>query len=149
MALLGRRGALFTDIVIEIFRLNRLLLDAGDQVSAPAGLTSARWQVMGVVEHGPSSVSDVARTMGLKRQSVQETANTLAREGLVEWTVNPRHRRAKLLKLTRRGRKAMRIVIARHADWANATATVHDQRSLADALAGLRALRTTLEGAVP
>ena len=83
MSRLTRRGELFTEIVLEVFRLNRLLLDAGDELTAPVGLTSARWQVLGIVEHGPASVAQVARAMGLARQSVQETANGLE-EPIVE-----------------------------------------------------------------
>lgn len=146
MISLGTRALLFSEIVLEVFRLNRLLLDAGDAVAAPAGLTSARWQVLGVVEHGPASVADVARTMGLKRQSVQEVANGLAESELVEWIENPKHRRAKLLKLTRKGTKAMEIVSARHAEWANTIAAEHPQKSLDAALSTLRALRRSLEG---
>lgn len=142
---LGRRGALFTEIVLEVFRLNRLLLDAGDELAAPAGLTSARWQVLGVVEHGPASVAQVARTMGLTRQSVQQTANSLAREGLSEWVENPRHRRAKLIRLTSEGREALDAVVSRHAAWANGIAREHRQNALESSLAQLRALRASLE----
>jgi DNA-binding MarR family transcriptional regulator len=97
---LTRRGELFTEIVLETFRLNRLLLDAGDELTAPVGLTSARWQVLGIVEHGPAPVAQISRAMGLKRQSVRETANGLEAERFIEFAPNPRHRRAKLLVMT-------------------------------------------------
>ncbi|HEX6272766.1 MAG TPA: MarR family transcriptional regulator [Polyangiaceae bacterium] len=146
MSKLGRRGALFTGLVLEVFKLNRLLLDAGDAVAAPAGLTSARWQVLGVVEHGPVSVADVARTMGLKRQSVQEVAHGLAATEMIEWLDNPKHQKSKLMRLTRKGKKAMELLAERHADWANALAAAHPARSLAAALETLVALRKRLEG---
>jgi hypothetical protein len=47
MSALSRRGELFTHVVLEVFRLYRLLLDAGDEPTAAVGLTSARWQVLG------------------------------------------------------------------------------------------------------
>ena len=103
MSGLHRRGELFTEIVLEVFRLNRLLLDAGDALTAPVGLTSARWQVLGIVEHGPAPVAQVARSMGLTRQSVQETANGLEAEGFIEFAPNPRHHRAKLMVMTPKG----------------------------------------------
>lgn len=59
---LSPEAVVFTDLIAEIFRANRLLLDAGDHLTEPVGLTSARWQVLGVVEHGPIPVSHVART---------------------------------------------------------------------------------------
>lgn len=139
-------GAVFTEIVLQIFRLNRALLDAGEQVASPAGLSSARWQVLGVVEHGPVTVAAVARTMGLTRQSVQQTANGLAADGFVDWQDNPRHQRAKLLRLTPKAKRAMKVVTRRHAEWSNAVGHALPERPLRAALETLRALRAHLEG---
>jgi DNA-binding MarR family transcriptional regulator len=143
MPRLSAAGAAFTELVLEVFRLNRLLLDAGDVVAAPAGLNSARWQVLGVVEHGPVTVPNVARTMGLTRQSVRETADSLARDGLIGFVDNPHHRRARLMQLTAKGRKALDVVVGRHASWANRTAG--EERSLLRTVAALRELRARLE----
>src|SRR5918992_531165 len=142
---LHRRGELFTEIVLEVFRLNRLLLDAGDELTARVGLTSARWQVLGIVEHGPAPVAQIARAMGLKRQSVQETANGLEAEGFVEFAPNPRHRRAKLLVMTPKGDAAMEVVRRRHASWANALADRHQAGALESTVTALSEIRTTLE----
>ncbi len=38
-----------TDLVLDLFRLDSLLLTAGDRLVAPLGLTSARWQVLGTI----------------------------------------------------------------------------------------------------
>ena len=78
-----RQGGAFAELVIEVFRLTGQLLQAGDELAKPVGLTSSRWQVLGVVEHAPASVAHVAREMGLSRQSVQRTADLLAEDGLV------------------------------------------------------------------
>jgi hypothetical protein len=43
MAKPSKSGTL-TDLVIEIFRLNGLLIASGDALVAETGLTSARWQ---------------------------------------------------------------------------------------------------------
>lgn len=142
---LNPAGDAFTHVVLEVFRLNRLLLDAGDALTAPAGLTSARWQVMGVVEHGPIPVSNVARIMGLTRQSVQQTADGLAADGLIAWTENPHHRRAKLMSLTPAGREALDTVQRRHAEWANGIGGAHSADELRAALGVLRRLRATLD----
>jgi DNA-binding MarR family transcriptional regulator len=142
---LHRRGELFSEIALEVFRLNRLLLDAGDALTAPAGLTSARWQVLGIVEHGPAPVARVARAMGLTRQSVQETANGLAAEGFIEFAPNPRHRRAKLMVMTRKGDAAMEVVRRRHASWANELAGRHSASALKSVVTALSEIRATLE----
>ncbi len=143
---LNNHGWEFSELLIEVFRVNGLLLAAGDELAAPSGLTSARWQVLGVVDHAPTTVAQVARIMGLTRQSVQQTADALARDRMIEYRDNPRHRRAKLLELTDRGRTALRAVEERQAEWANAIGerlplpelrtTTGTLRDLGDLLAG-------------
>jgi DNA-binding MarR family transcriptional regulator/catechol 2,3-dioxygenase-like lactoylglutathione lyase family enzyme len=142
---LSRRGELFTGIVLEVFRLNRLLLDAGDQLSAPAGLTSARWQVLGVVEHGPAHAAEIGRAMGLTRQSVQEVANGLEAEGFIEFAPNPQHRRAKLLVMMAKGDAAIDVVRWRHAAWANGLGGSHSTGALKSVMTVLAEIRTALE----
>jgi DNA-binding MarR family transcriptional regulator len=145
---LTRRGELVTEIVLEVFRLNRLLLDAGDELTAPVGLTSARWQVLGIVEHGPAPVAQIARAMGLTRQSVQETANGLEAEGFIEFAPNPRHRRARLLVMTPKGYAAMEVVARRHASWANELGDHHQAAPLEPVVSALSEIRATLEESV-
>jgi DNA-binding MarR family transcriptional regulator len=108
----------FTRLVLLVFRLNGLLLEAGDRLAAPAGQTSARWQVMGVIDHGPLTVSQIARAMGLRRQSVQRTADLLAADGVAEYLDNPADRRAKLVSLTAPGRRALRVIERAQFEWA-------------------------------
>jgi DNA-binding MarR family transcriptional regulator len=132
-------------LVLEVFRLNGLLLAAGDQLAEPSGLTSARWQVLGVVDHEPAPVANVARIMGLTRQTVQTTADTLERDGFVEYRDNPHHRRAKLIALTDQGRKALRQVEARQAAWADRLGKTAGVETLRAAVEGLRRARKQLE----
>lgn len=147
---LSPRALAASDLVIEVFRANGALLAAGDDLARPAGLTSARWQVLGVIDHAPQTVADVARAMGLRRQSVQQTADALVAEGLAAFADNPRHRRAKLLAPTEAGRRALADVERRHAAWADELAAALDPAQIAAATAALRALTTALEpGANP
>src|SRR5215207_5697431 len=138
-------GDAFTELVLEVFRLNGLLLAAGDRLAEPSGLTSARWQVLGVVDHAPAPVANVARIMGLTRQTVQTTADALEREGFVEYLDNPHHRRAKLIALTDKGRKALRQVEARQAVWADRIGQSVGQDNLRATVDGLRQARQRLE----
>ncbi|OLF05405.1 MarR family winged helix-turn-helix transcriptional regulator [Actinophytocola xanthii] len=137
MTALTERGLEFSQLLVEVFRVNGLLLAAGDRLARPAELTSARWQVLGVVDHEPATAAQVARIMGLTRQSVQQTANALAKDRMIEFLDNPRDRRARLIALTDRGRTALRQVELRQAAWANQVA---DRLSVAD----LRAATGTL-----
>ncbi|WP_366928071.1 MarR family winged helix-turn-helix transcriptional regulator [Corallococcus exiguus] len=128
-----------------MFQLNGLLLQAGDRLSAPAGLTSARWQVLGVIDHGPATVAAVARTMGLARQSVQQTADALASDGFVEFVDNPHHQRAKCVALTAAGRRALRKVEQAHATWADRLGASIAPALLDAAVDGVREARLRLE----
>jgi DNA-binding MarR family transcriptional regulator len=114
-------------------------------LAEPSGLTSARWQVLGVVDHEPAPVANVARIMGLTRQTVQTTADTLERDGFVEYRDNPHHRRAKLIALTDQGRKALRQVEARQAAWADRLGKTAGVETLRAAVEGLRRARKQLE----
>lgn len=103
-------GDALTELVLRTFRLNGLFLAAAEDMARPAGLTAARWQVLGAVLREPLTVSDVARAMGLTRQSVQRLADALVGDGMAEYVDNPRHRRAKLLRPTQAGWDAIDVI---------------------------------------
>jgi DNA-binding MarR family transcriptional regulator len=142
---LSPRGFAVSELAIEVFRANGALIAAGDALARPAGLTSARWQVLGVIDHAPATVADVARAMGLRRQSVQQTADALVADGLATFVDNPRHRRAKLLDPTASGRLALAEVERAHAAWADALAATLRPSQIEPATAALRALTDALE----
>lgn len=139
--------AAFTRLVLLVFRLNGLLLDAGDRMAAPVGQTSARWQVMGVVDHEPLTVAAVARQMGLRRQSVQRTADLLVADGVAEYLDNPADRRARLLTLTTSGRRRLRTIERAQRDWARELGSAVGTQSLLQAEDALSRLVALLEDA--
>jgi DNA-binding MarR family transcriptional regulator len=112
-------GDAFSALVVRVFRLNGLLAAAGDTLARPAGQTSARWQVLAMLEEGSRTVSETARTLGLARQSVQRVADLLESAGLVAFEDNPRHRRARLMRLTARGRTTLGAIQAEQRPWAD------------------------------
>ncbi len=57
----------------------------------------------GLALTGPLTVPQIAQTRPTSRQRMQRLADELAAEGLVEFTDNPKHRRSKLVRLTRKG----------------------------------------------
>lgn len=93
----------FTQLVLSVFRLNGLLINEGDALSQPFGLTSARWKVLGAIEHSAQTASEIARTMGQTRQSVQRIANELEKLEIVCFEDNPSHKTAKLIARTPKG----------------------------------------------
>jgi DNA-binding MarR family transcriptional regulator len=140
-------GTALTDLVLEVFRLNGRLLAAGDRMTRPAGQTSARWQVLGAIDLEPRTVPQIARVMGLTRQSVQRTADRLQAEGIVTYVDNPAHRRAKLVGLTPRGRSVLDWITRRQVVWANEFGARVGEAGLRRALRVIQALRVMLERA--
>lgn len=131
-------------LVVQVMQLNGLLIAAGDALAAPAGQTSARWQVLAAVEDAPMSVAQIARAMNLTRQSVQRVADLLTEDGLTAYEDNPAHARAKLLRLTPKGRKALQTIQAGQKVWANALAAPLDETQLRAASAVLGELQRVL-----
>lgn len=97
-----------TELLLTMFRVNNLTLLWGDRLVTPFGLTSARWQVLGaiVLSEYPQPVSWIARDLGVNRQNVQRIINDLHQEGIVAFEPNPHHKRAHLVVLTEKGRRA-------------------------------------------
>jgi DNA-binding MarR family transcriptional regulator len=114
-----RAAEAFTELILETFRFNGLLLAAGDRLAKPLGLTSARWQVLGAIEEQPLSVSQIAQKMGLARQNVQRIGDILEQQGFVHYEPNPAHQRAKLVRLTLKGIRTTRELTRLQVVWAN------------------------------
>jgi DNA-binding MarR family transcriptional regulator len=114
-------GEKATQVILSTFRTNGLLLVAGDRLAADEGLTSARWQVLGAIAlaERPLTVPQIARRMGLSRQSVHTTVRRLVADGLLELAANVDHRRSQLVRLTERGSEAYAAMDARQAAWVN------------------------------
>ena len=62
---------------------------------------------------GPLTVPQIAHMRPTSRQRMQRLADELAAEGLVEFIDNPKHRRSKLVQLTRKGADRYRKLNAR------------------------------------
>jgi DNA-binding MarR family transcriptional regulator len=114
-------GEKATAVILSTFRANGLLLGAGDRLAADEGLTAARWQVLGAIAlaERPLTVPQIARRMGLTRQSVHPTVRRLVGDGLLELVANVDHRRSQLVRLTERGGAAYAAMDARQATWVN------------------------------
>ncbi|WFR71672.1 MarR family transcriptional regulator [Prescottella defluvii] len=136
---------LLSGLALGSFRLNGQFLDVAEGLARPAGLTAAWWQVLGAVLPEPLSVSDVAREMGITRQSVQRIADLLVDRGLAEYRQNPAHRRAKLVAPTEEGRQAVSGIGPAHAAFAGRLVQAMGRDELADALAAIRRLSAVLD----
>jgi DNA-binding MarR family transcriptional regulator len=143
-----RQSALFGDLVVGVFRLNGELLAKGDRLTADLGITSARWQVLGALEMAekPLPVAQIARNMGLARQSVQRIANELESAGLIRFEENPNHRTARLVALAPAGRRVFQSAMRRQAAWAKEVVRRSGLREhdLRETIALLQRLRESL-----
>jgi len=139
-------GNALTDLIIRTFRLNGLFLAAAEHMARPAGLTAARWQVLGAVLREPLTISGAARAMGLTRQSVRRLADALVRDGMAEYADNPRHRRAKLLRPTQAGWDAIDVIRPLQHAFTHRVSEEMDAEELRMAVAVMGRLIARLEG---
>jgi DNA-binding MarR family transcriptional regulator len=111
----------WSGLVVEVFRLNGDLIEAGDMLVRDLDLTSARWQVLGAIALSPVPlpVAHIARNMGLARQSVQRIVDDIRDDGLVQLEPNPHHRRAPLVAMTPAGVAAYERATERKDLWAD------------------------------
>ena len=141
-----------TLVVDAVFRLNGAFLATGDRLAEPSGITAAQWQVLGYLRRQElaqqqTTAAEVARSRGLRRQSVQETVNRLVGKGFLRRSSNPDDRRAPLLELTGQAREALASVDARRERWVQAMQQRVPSASLAALLAGLAEVLAALDEA--
>ena len=115
------KGQLFTDLILEVFKLHGLLISEGDRITKDAGLTSARWKVLGAVAYSSNSITvpQIGRSMGQSRQAVQRIVDLMIRDGLLIYKDNPDHKRAKLVTITAAGQQIFDQLEEKQSVWAN------------------------------
>lgn len=140
------KGEALNALIDELFQLNGRLLVAGDAISATYGLTAARWQVLAALalEKRPLTVAQIARRMGLQRQSVQRLSDILVEQGVLAYYANPDHKRAKLVDFTPKGREILDQTSTAQISWANAITADFDLEELSATAATLRKLKERL-----
>jgi DNA-binding MarR family transcriptional regulator len=141
-------GEALTNVFLDLFRLNSLVVTAGDRLVAQLGLTSARWQILGAITGAerPQPVAWLARDLGANRQNVQRIVNDLLNEGLVAFEVNPHHRRAQLVVLTEKGRRTFEAAMELQAPWVNNLSDGLSVKDIETVHRVVMALREKLEG---
>lgn len=105
---------LIRQLVLGVFETKGRLVDTGNALVRPLGLTTAWWQVIGALGYSPVPlpVAHIARNMGLTRQAVQRVVDELEKRGFVVFEANPHHVRARLVVLTPAGRAALQAAEA-------------------------------------
>jgi DNA-binding MarR family transcriptional regulator len=94
-------------LVADVLECAGALRRYGDALTRPLGQTEVRWAVLSVLSGGARTVPQVARRLGVTRQSVQRIANLLAAEGLIESVPNPDNARSPFFRLSKHGEEVL------------------------------------------
>ena len=97
--------------VLEGFRsdlVNALSGSGAKRVPPPArGLRPSQIRMLSLTPVDGMRVTDLAERVGMTKQALGEFANDLERQGLLETVRDPTDRRVRILRPTRRGRRAV------------------------------------------
>lgn len=138
------RGESLSQLVWDILQAAGRLTEFGNALTAPFGLTAARWQVMGVITQRAATIAEIGRRLSQTRQGVQRLGDELACDGLAAYSPNPRHARAKLLAPTPLGAEVYRKVMEQQVEWME----VLSAEMRIDDIGAARALLATLVSAL-
>jgi DNA-binding MarR family transcriptional regulator len=112
--LASSKGEAIADLMLEVAQFFFRLRAVGQKTGL---ITSWGGGAFGFMRSlallGPLTVPQIAQMRPTSRQRMQRLADELAVEGLVEFIDNPRHRRSKLVRLTRKGDARFRELSAR------------------------------------
>jgi DNA-binding MarR family transcriptional regulator len=128
----------------QVHRLTRRLRRAQAERLAPLGLTPAQERALRLITRGdePPRMTELAERLGIVPRSLTTVVDALEEAGLVRREIDPRNRRAILLRLTDQGaavRDGLREARRRAAEDLFAPLTAEDRKTLAGLLARLDA----------
>lgn len=141
------KGKIFTDIVLEIFKLSGIFVIEGDRLTKEEYINTAGWKVLGAIRLSdtPLTVPQIARKMGQTRQGVQRITNMMEKIGLISFQNNPDHKRAKLIILTDKGKDSIKRIDEKQVPWANSISETINEDDLKTAILVLQQLTQLFE----
>lgn len=145
---LAAQAEAITSLTLTVFRLNGELLQWGDALVEPLGLTSARWQMLGAIALAgvPLTAPQIGQAMGVTRQGAQKQLNLLLEQGLIDSRPNPAHRRSPQYVLTPQGRE---LYLQAEALWAAQAADLSARIPAAQVQSAVKALESMLQQLQP
>ena len=143
----SQKAPVFTEIVLEVFKLGGFLVSEGDQMGFEYGITSARWKIMGALSLAgePQTVPQIARSMGLTRQAVQRLVDAMHEDELLLFHENPGHKRAKLISLSERGEEIFSKLYEKQSGWAINCSTGITKAELETTLSVLKRISDSID----
>ena len=114
----------FTDLIRANLRMTPQSLRIGPLLTGDLNLSNARWQALGELNASPErqTVSQMARRLGLTRQSVQRLIDGMVTDGFAALVDNPADARARHVVLTRKGFETYAKTQEREWRWTNIVA---------------------------
>jgi DNA-binding MarR family transcriptional regulator len=131
-------------VLDEVARLARQHESQREALARSERASRARWEVLLAVGEG-RTVPQIARQMGVARQSVQRVADGLAESGLVRFDSNPGHRRSPIVRATEEGSRLLDRLGRRARGWEQSVEDLVEPEDLETALVVLRAIRSALD----
>lgn len=130
----------FTNIILEVFKVNGQLNAEGDEMAREFGMNSARWKILGAIVklEQPATVAQIGRKMGQSRQGTQRLVDAMVKDGLMEMLDNPNHKRAKLVDLSEEGRRVYNLLYIKQLSWSAEGAAGFSMQDLETTLSTLR-----------
>ena len=114
-----------------------------EQMARRAGVTHASWRVLAAAGPG-RTVPQLARRLGVKRQSVQRLADQLVESGRARYVTNPDHRRSPFLTITDSGESTLESLRRELADGESDLGAELEHEELETAIYVLRSLRALI-----
>jgi DNA-binding MarR family transcriptional regulator len=139
-------GALIDQTRALFHRLKAVAQEAHHRGPATAGL---RGVIQELYQSGPQTVPDMARARPVSRQHIQVLVNQLLELDWVELTLNPAHKRSKLVAITARGRGAFEAIRLTEAGMLADLPVNVSESELEAAAAVLEKVRTAFERMEP
>jgi DNA-binding MarR family transcriptional regulator len=133
-------------LIDETVALFHRLRAAAEAVHGEGDLSAPRRGVLkGLARLGPQTVPQMANLRPVSRQHIQAIVDGLLRDRLVETIANPAHQRSVLVRLTVRGRTAVKDIARREAALLASIGSGLSPAEIDRATAVLQTLRARLE----
>ena len=132
-------------LLLGSIRTHHKLTAIGRNTGAVSG-SGGEWGVLhSLVEGGPQTVPELARSRPVARQHIQMLANALRKRGFIRFVTNPLHKRSRLATITAEGRAHHDRLLAQFMEMAGRLGTVLPPGAAAQALETQRTLLAGLD----
>lgn len=96
----------------NIIRINGAFLEVAEKICSKDDLVTVPiWRIIAVIRIKGMTVSEIAKYLGIKRQSVQSTVNQMKRRRLINLRKNPNHKTSHLVFLSKKGSDKVKDIL--------------------------------------